>query len=178
MAGYDFLQPIFDFPGKLAKDAKRWVLELRNTLVMQNRILWLICTTQQPIPVSKFGATIAGDKIGTTDNYILLFENTSVNPVGTRVLAVFGSPPGVQVKLSLTSQKDDSGLVDFLGNTASGPSFNKRLSDTLVLPPKGQLWINTADTTMALGSSDIFRVRVFDPGEIITSPDWELRAQL
>ena len=80
---------------------------------------------------------------------------------------------GDQVKLSVSESSDDAGLVDYLGNTASGPSFNKRMSDTILLAPRQTLYVNTANTNFALTDSDVLRVRLFDVAELVGLQSWE-----
>lgn len=170
MRGFEFLKP-HEIHGE-----KRVDLESLNATIYQNRLLWMLLITQQPIPISRFANAMKGDKIGAVDNYQLLYENKGVNPVGVRIYADFGDVPGRQIKISLSNKKDDSDVVEFLGNTADAPSFNKRLSDTIVVMPQSKLWVNGINlSAFPLDVNDTFRVRVFDPGEFIASRDWELR---
>jgi hypothetical protein len=162
-----------EFPG--GPEIQPSATALYNALVMSNRLAWMNLLATQPLVTGKFATSMTGERIGAVDNYIELFTNKAAHPVAVRVLGSFSGIPGKQVKLALTPDSQDSSVVDYLGNTASAPSFNKRLTDSIVLMPNETIYINTVDPMFNLVLTDIFRVRLLDPAAIVANPSWEVR---
>lgn len=120
-----------------------------------SRIAWVNAVGQNLAPTTEFRPRFTGDTIGTTDLFVSLYKNNKPWPVSCRVQATFATP-GVKVDLSLTGTVE--GRVDQLANAADGKSESVQI----LLLPEQTLWINTAETGIALTSSDIFRTRVTD----------------
>lgn len=148
--------------------------DLFQLLMEHNRLLYLNCLMQTAI-AGKFESPVLGSAIGAVDKFVPVYRNKYPNPVAVTVLGLFSGVPGKQVKLSLSQANTNAEVVDFLGNTASAPSFNKRISGTILLQPHQELFINTADTNFALVAGDIFAVRVFDVRQLVADSSWETK---
>lgn len=137
----------------------------------QIRLHWMLLLAQNPLPVTRIQGSFKGSALGSTDAYVELFKNRNSWPLAIRVAAEFNGAanPGTQVKLAFSTDGSDEQVADYLGSTANAPSYNKRITDPLILNPGATLYINTADTGFALDASDVFRLRIFDPGDFLTA---------
>ncbi|OFV82579.1 MAG: hypothetical protein A2W26_02475 [Acidobacteria bacterium RBG_16_64_8] len=143
--------------------------------VMTERLLWLMLASQNPVPAGRFERALTGDVIGNVAGYYELYQNKGLNPVAVAIYATFTGVAGKQVKLATKNDPSDVTVVDYLGNTAAPPSFNKRISATTVLRPGEILYAGTADTAFALVVGDVFNVRIFDPREYVADSVWQAR---
>lgn len=167
MAILDLLKP------QTGKDALSQTL--LDAAVLNNRVFWLMLVGQSPLPAGSFEEAANGGQILTDNQYIPLYRNPQSTPVGVAIYATFVGEAGKQVKLALRPDGGDVTVVDYLGNTAAPPSFNKRISSTVVLKPQESLYINTVDTNFALAAGDVFKVRVFDPIAYLADTAWQSR---
>lgn len=148
---------------------------MAQSATLNNRLAFLTIMSQSPLPAGRFEQAMIGSDIGAIDQYKTMYENTGLNPVGIAVYAAFTGVAGKQVKLALMPDGGDATVVDYLGNSAVSPSFGKRISATTILKPGEKLWINTANTAVALIATDVFNVRIFDPREYVGDRSWEAK---
>lgn len=127
--------------------------ELSNRLYNIESLLKLVLLSSgNSLPTTAVATNFVGDLIGTTDRYLELYRNRYPRPVSLKVAGDF-VVPGSTVKLSLSPTDNDViSILDSNGQT---------VSDTIILPTNGTLWINTADTAFSLNGSG-FRVLLFD----------------
>jgi hypothetical protein len=112
----------------------------------------LLLASGGSLPTTSVATNFVGDLIGTTDRYLELYRNRYPRPVSLKVAGDFVIP-GSAVDLSLSPTNNDIiSILDSNGQT---------VSDTIILPTNGTLWINTADTAFSLNGSN-FRVLLFD----------------
>ena len=104
------------------------------------------------LPTTNVATNFSGDKIGTTNRYLELYRNSTARAQSMKVTGEFVIPGSV-VNLSL--EPTNNGIISVLDSNGS------TVSDTIILPPNGTLWINTADTAFSLNGST-FRVLLFD----------------
>lgn len=146
--------------------------DLFNELIAMNRLLFLLALGQNTV-AGKFEKPVTGDLIGTSANFISVYRNPNPYPVAVTVVGQFMGIAGKQVKLSLSQSQASGEVVDFLGNTPAAPSYNKRISTAILLAPKQELFIASADTGFTLLAADIFAVRVFDVRRFVADSSWE-----
>jgi hypothetical protein len=155
--------------------------EQYEQLTIANRIAWLQLCAMSPLPAGRFLSPLRGDQFDlVTGNYVELARNIQANPVGVAVYAQFNGigALGAQVKIALSNDAGDSTVVDYLGASPQPPSFNKRISQTIILNPAERLFIALVTIPVfLLDALDRFVVRMMDPGSYMSDPNWETRGQ-
>jgi hypothetical protein len=157
--------------------------------VINNRLSWLQLCALNPLPAGRFLPALLGTAIpsalGTVGSYSEIARNDLSNPIGIAVYGQF-TTLGLQVKLSLGDDSGGSLIIDYLGATAAFPSFNKRISCTVILNPAERLYIGLQeDPPPAVPGTysfiptvdDRFVVRVLNPAAYIDDGNWETRGQ-
>jgi hypothetical protein len=154
-------------------------------MLMNNRLLWLQLVGMNPLPMGEFATTLLGSAIPLlplwappiVPLYTSLYKNNESNLVGLVIGGQFAGAPGKQVKLSLSGDSSDEQVVDYLGDTPSAPSFNKRFSATIVLAPKQELFIAYAadPAVFPCTAATKFTVKVFNPARYLNDVKWEAR---
>jgi hypothetical protein len=160
--------------------------------VIGNRLKWLTLCALNPLPAGRFLPALLGTTIpypgigpGVIAQYVEIARNDLSNPIG---IAVYGQIDtlGLQVKLSLGDDVGGSLIIDYLGATAAFPSFNKRISCSVILNPAERLYIALQEDpppavagtySFTPTASDRFVVRVLDPAAYINDGNWETRGQ-
>lgn len=129
----------------------------------QAQVLYLTLLSQGGAggPVTEVTSPITGDTI--TDDYAPIFTNNTNNPVRVQVFSDFINP-GVGAFLSLTRDRSDVGKIDELALTANG----RTESVTTILLPTYSLWARNRDVVFPMQSTDVLRIRVFDPMKLIS----------
>lgn len=150
--------------------------DLFMALKQQNRLNYLQCLMIKGV-AGRFERPVFGNLIGATDRYISVIRNGQANPISVTISAQFGAVPGKAIKLSFSGSQAASEVVDYLGNSALAPSFGKLISDPILLIPGQELFINTANTLIALDAGDMFSVRVFDVAKFLVDGVWESTPQ-
>lgn len=151
--------------------------DLFRELINMNRLLFVLALGQGAAG-GKFEKPVQGDEIqamvsGTDAGFISVYKNPNPYPVAVTILGQFSGVPGKQVKISLSQAQASNEVIDYLGNTAAAPSFNKRISVPIILAPKQEIFIASADTGFALLAADIFAVRVLDIRRLVADAAWE-----
>lgn len=151
--------------------------DLFRELIGMNRLLFVLALGQGAAG-GRFETPVLGDAIqaavaGTVANFVRVFQNPNPYPVAVTLLGQFSGAPGKQVKISLSQAQSTSEVIDFLGNTAAAPSFAKRISVPIILAPKQEIFIASADVVFPLVAADIFAVRVLDIRKLISDSAWE-----
>lgn len=133
------------------------------------RLAWMLLLSQSPLPITRVMGSFKGDAIGAVDGYLSLVQNKQAWPIAVRIAAELNGArnPGVQVKLAFGQDGSDEQVADYLGSSGQAPSYNKRISDPIILRPAAALYINTADVNFPLDAGDVFRIRIYDPGDFI-----------
>jgi hypothetical protein len=157
--------------------------------VIGNRIGWLQLCAANPLPAGRFLPAMLGTAIpsgvGVNGRFVEIARNDVANPIG---VAVYGQivTSGLQVKLSLGNDSGGSLIIDYLGATPASPSFNKRISCTVILNPAERLYIGLQEDpppevpgtySFPPTADDKFVVRVLDPAAYIADGNWETRGQ-
>lgn len=158
--------------------------EQYEQLTIANRISWLQLCAMSPLPAGRFLTPLRGNALDLVNGtYVELARNIQANPVGVAVYAQFNGigALGAQTKIALSNDAGDSTVVDYLGASPNPPSFNKRISQTIILNPAERLFIALAETFPAppfpTDASDLFVVRMMDPGSYMSDSNWETRGQ-
>jgi hypothetical protein len=180
-------------PGLYTGMAKRQILgddQFRaqyEQLTVANRLAWVQLCGMSPLPAGRFVTALFGDALDNVAGaYTVLYRNVCANPVGVAIYAAIATL-GAQVKIGIGNDPGDSQVVDYLGNTPGAPSYNKRISSTVVLNPAESLYIALAGDlqlppipgnlyAFPTTSDDRFNIRVFDPAIYMPDVSWETRS--
>lgn len=139
------------------------------------RAIYLNVLLQAPMPSGRFSGTILGTAMTSAD-FVPLYVNNANSLVALRVLFDVGAIPGVQVYLSYSTDASFEQVIDYLGNSALTPSYNKRISDTILVLPAQTIYI--APVNFAIfppKADDKFRLRVWDPTSFMRADAFRLR---
>lgn len=150
-------------------------LPVGSVAVEDWRIQYLQLLLASPMPTGKVARRMVGTEITVATRYFELYRNQSPYPQAVVIAAQFAGGIGAQVYLSLTGDMSHEAVVDYLGETPLPPSFNKRISNAVILRPKDALFIAAVDGLKLPGATDYFRVRVWAPIEFLNSDTFPVR---